>query len=292
MAVEEQIMPIRLLCTLIALNLCAYASAREAQPGLRFDSPGELDLAERPVSIGKPVPFAALDAAAASAILAAPVAAEESLKFSEDDYGCKAPACVKEREAQRIAGANGAVKRMKKRLTIAADSGPPAAFVDWKSPPTKTADGDEETHWYLGRLPGSGYHRVEVQFGHDAPGSFLVNPKNGKTAFVHNTSDVVVLSPDGLHVVTFNAEFPPFVLRVAALDATGPRVELICTAPVDERMQPQFKGWRGADTFDLVIRSSNPDTAMRFSRVGAGWNVAVAGSATDVACSTESLGRL
>ena len=70
------------------------------------------------------------------------------------------------------------------------------------------ADGDEETHWYLGTLPGSRYQRVEVQFGHDAPGNFLVNPQSGKVAFVHNGADLVAPSPDGMLLVTWNALNP------------------------------------------------------------------------------------
>jgi hypothetical protein len=285
-------MQLRFLSAFVALSMGASASAGDAQHGLRFDSPGVVDLAQQQsASGGKPLVFAHLDAATAAAILAAPAIAEDppQLKFSMDEYGCKTPTCARENEAKRIVAAGTAIKRTGKRLEIAAGSMVPLAFVDWKSPASKTVDGDEERHWYLGRLPGSGYHRVEVEFGHDAPGSFLVNPQTGKAAFVHNGADLVAPSPGGLHLVTFKAEFPPFVLRVAALDAAGPRVELVCTAsPDDDLTQAQFKGWRGADQFDLVIQSGARRTPVHIAHMEGRWSAAASDPSPGIVCSAEN----
>ena len=284
-------MRLRSLSAFAALSACAPAFAGEAPHGLRFDSPGVLDLAQQSATVGKPLAFTRLDAAATAAILAAPAISEDppQLKFSMDEFGCKTPACVRASEAKRIGAAGSAVKRTQKRLEVAAGSATPLEFVDWKSPATKTADGDEETHWYLGRLAGSGYHRVEVQFGHDAPGNFLINPQTGKAAFVHSGADLVAPAPDGLHLVTFKTEFPPLALRVAALDATGPRVELVCAAAAgDDLTLAQFKGWRRADQFDLVIQSGSHSVSARITRAAGRWNVATADPAPAIVCSSEN----
>lgn len=62
----------------------------------------------------------------------------------------------------RWRASGGAVRREGKRLIVTPEAGDAATFVDWKQPTTKTAEGNEETHWYLGTLPGSGYHRAQA----------------------------------------------------------------------------------------------------------------------------------
>jgi len=277
---------------IVAGSLAAFAAFAAAKKtatdhGLRFDSPGVVDLAQRPLRVAgaKPLAFGALDEAGAAAILAAPAIAADPppLKFSADHFGC-APAqtrCVPEHEAKLIAAAHGTVRRLDKRLVIAAGAGQPASFVDYNIPESKTAEGDSETHWYLGKLPGSGYHRVEVEFGHDAPGSFLVDPHSGKAAFVHNGSDLVVPSPDGANLVTANAENPPLSVRVAALDASGPHFALVCAAPEkDSVSEATFKGWKDANTLDFVFgvdvgpEGKKAPVAVRATRSGNAWTVA------------------
>jgi hypothetical protein len=227
---------------------------------LRFDSPGVLDLAERSqhVAGGQAVAVSELAAGDAERIFAAPAIGEDPpvLRFSDDEFGCAKPSrqCSLEHERKLLDAATAAVTRDGKRLIVKPAGGAPATFIDWKQPTTKTADGDEETHWYLGRLAGSNYERIEVQFGHDAPGNFLVNPQSGKVAFVHNGADLVAPSPDGRLLVTWNSLNPPLSLRVAALDADGPRLVLQCAAPEGrERLTPVFKGWRDAHTIDFVV---------------------------------------
>jgi hypothetical protein len=228
--------------------------------GLRFDSPGVLDLAERSQRIagGQVVRAGDLAATDAERIYAAPAIGEDPpvLRFSDDEFGCAKPSrqCSLEHERKLLDAAAAAVTRDGKRLIVKPSGGAPALFIDWKQPTTKTADGDEETHWYLGRLPGSNYERIEVLFGHDAPGNFLVNPQSGKVAFVHNGADLVAPSPDGRLLVTWNSLNPPLSLRVAALDADGPSLVLQCAAPEGrERLTPVFKGWRDAHAIDFVV---------------------------------------
>jgi hypothetical protein len=281
--------------SLIVLCMAAFhgssASAKDGmQWGLRFDSPGVLDLAERTQQIaGATAAVTALAPAEAGKILAAPTLSEEqpSLPFSDDVYGCKKPSktCSAEHEGKLIGASNGAIKRDGKRLTIVPVSAAPAIFFDWKVPTTKTADGDEETHWYLGRLDGNGYHRVEVQFGQDAPGSFLINPQSGKIAFVHNGSDVVVPSADAAHLLTFNSLNTPLSIRVAALDAAGPSLDLQCEVGKDnDRVTGQFKGWHDASSFDLVLQipavNSGPVRviATRLTQHDGAWGIAASDS--------------
>jgi hypothetical protein len=269
----------------VLLGAClAAAAAAEPARGLRFDSPGVLDLARRDVPAGngaiEATPLADADA---QALFAAPAVGEEppALRFADDVYGCATPSppCARQHERALIAASGGRVRRDGKRLAIEA-AGAKVVFVDWKQPASKTADGDEEAHWYLGPLQGSGYERIEVQFGHDAPGNFLVNPRNGKVAFVHNGSDLVAPAPDGRMLVTWNALNPPLSLRVAALDADGPRRVLECSAADGGvRLTPLFKGWHDAASFDLVVeigeqRKAQERVALRFVLDAGRWRLA------------------
>ncbi len=249
----------------LAWSVTLAADTPDADKGLRFNSPGVLDLADRSlkIEVGKPVAAAALDSAEAGRIFAAPGIGDEplGLRFSDDEFGCKTPSrkCSLEHERKLLDAAGSAARRDGRRLTITPSSGAPITFVDWKMPATRTADGDDETHWYLGSVAGSGYHRVEVQFGHDAPGNFLIDPQSGKVAFVHNGADLVAPAPDGGALLTWNALNPPFSLRVAALGAAGPRLAMQCeAADGGPRVEPVFKGWTGSDRFAFVLEIGEP----------------------------------
>jgi hypothetical protein len=238
----------------------ALASQGGEERGLRFDSAGVLDLAQRSLHLdaGVRVEIGALSDDDAQRIFAAPAIGDDPLPLavSTDVFGCHTPsaACAHAGERKLLATAGGNVVRDGARLTIRGGNGTTAAFVDWNQASTKNSEGDAETHWYLGTLPGSGYDRVEVEFGHDAPGSFLVNRKNGKVAFVHNAADLAAPSPDGRLLVTWNALNPPLSLRVAALDADGPRPVLQCQAPEGKApLTPVFKGWHADAQFDFVV---------------------------------------
>jgi hypothetical protein len=225
-----------------------------------------------------------MSAKESAAILALPVPtdAQLTLPFSDELFACKPPvnACVQQHEAGLIKDTNGSVVRESKQLRIVTTSGTHVDFRDWSQTGSPNSDGDGEVHWYLGTLAGNAYHRVEVQFEQDSPGSFLVNPRNGKTAFVHNGDDVVAMAPDGAQLVTFNALNPPFNLRVAALDATGPTVQLQCSASQDSpQMDILFKGWQGPRRFALVLKSKDAEAAtslaMQASLADSGWSYAV-----------------
>jgi hypothetical protein len=257
-------------CLLAALAIVAHAGGGKAvERGMRFDGPGVVDLADRAQTIaaGPAVVIAELAGADAERIFAAPAVGEDPpvLRFSDDMFGCATPSrrCSLAHEASLLQTDARVVKRSAGQLTVSPASGAPLVFVDWKQGATKNADGDEATHWYLGRLAGSDYLRVEVQFGHDAPGNFLINPQNGKAAFVHNGADLVAPSPDGRLLLTWNALNAPLSLRVAALDAAGPRLVLQCAAPERAtRLTPLFKGWRDDAGFDLVLEIGEQSKSM------------------------------
>jgi hypothetical protein len=302
---SKQMKSIAVVAALLLSGLAGLGAAAQAggERGLRFDSPGVLDLAERSQAIAKGRPVAVVELAAADAarIFGAPAIGEDPplLRFSDDEFGCAQPArkCSLQHEGKLIAAAGAAVRRDGKRLTVTAANGTTDAFVDWADAATKSADGDSGTHWYLGRLAGSGYERIEVQFGHDAPGNFLVNPRTGKVAFVHNGSDLVAPSPDGALLVTFNALNPPLSIRVAALDADGPRLVLQCSAPEGKaRLNPVFKGWRDARAFDLVIevgeqRKAMPRLALELAEADGSWRLGTGDAArlatTGFACASR-----
>jgi len=280
---------------LVAATMSAANSSGDDK-GVRFNTPGVLDLADRSQKItgGRAVEVGELQAEDAAEIFSAAEVgeAQPGLRFSDDEFGCAKPSrkCSLEHERKLLEAAVATAKRDGKRLTITPASGTPVTFIDWTVAATKSADGDDETHWYLGRMPGIGYERVEVQFGHDAPGDFLINPQSGKVAFVHNGADIAALSPDGKFLVTFNALNPPVSLRVAALDAAGPRLVLQCEAPEGpERMTPVFKGWHDATALDVVFEIGEQSKSMvrlatRLIRKVDGWHLQ--------AGDTARLGRL
>jgi len=260
-------------------------AADKLDKGVRFDSPQVLDLSAWSAKpVGAVVPVTALAASEVEQFHNAILADEQNqwLRFSDDVYACKeSKACSQQQETRLIASENAGVQRRGKHLTITPAREATIVFSDWATPEMRSADGDEESHWYLGHLAGNGYHRVEVQFGHDSPGSFLINPASGKTAFVHNGSDVVESSPNGLYLVTFNADNLPLSIRVAVLDASGPGLELFCAASkADQSIAPAFGGWRDAKTFDVTLESRGMDdkpkhrAAMRFMRARTGWTIA------------------
>lgn len=256
----------------VALFLLAAAGgsvdAREPA-GLRFDTPGVLDLSAHELKDAKPaaagIPTRTLAADTATAILAAPPVEQDGpvVRMVGMEAGCAdlLDACVRKYESKRIAAESSAVARTGKRLLIKPNTAAPLAFVDFSRPAGKAADGDSATHIYAGRFGKAGYHRVEIQFGHDAPGSFLVSSADGKVAFVHNGGDIAALSPDGSRMVVVNLWSQPVYVRIAQLDDAGPSVELQCgTGDSQVRISASFKGWQGDDALDLVLapESGNP----------------------------------
>lgn len=283
-------MPFAFRSSLILAFLCTTASAAE---GLRFNSPDVLNLSIRPAAdvAGREVPIVGMSLSDAATIRGAPERGDRAdrLAFSAAVFHCSDDdrACVKRHEEALIAGEGKSVRRARGRLTIVPESAQPVTFVDTKVAATKIADGDATRHIYLGRIPGSGYHRIEVQFDHDSPGSFLVAGNSGKAAFVHNTDDVSALSSNGERLVVFNPDDLPLALTVAQLGAV-PVVEMHCTAKPTVRAS--FGGWQG-DAFDLTLTYGQLIYPMRLARNETGWTVVAEQgiiAATSFACREPS----
>jgi hypothetical protein len=268
----------------IAIALIGATAAKSPDRGVRFDSAGVLDLAAHTldVKLDAALEMTPLAAADAARIAAAPKLTDQEqaiLSLSDDVYGCESPspACSSAGDKKRLAESGGHAKREGNTLHVGS-----AVFVDWKKPEIKSADGDGEKHWYLGTLRGNGYDRVEVEFEHDSPGTFLINPANGKMAFVHNGSDVVALSPDGKFLLTYDQSNTPLALRIASLDENGPTLAVSCSGDSNEEMHVEFKGWRDATHVELAVVSHGVHSrlakanAMEFVVSGARWALAVA----------------
>jgi hypothetical protein len=177
-------------------------------------------------------------------------------------------------ERELIADEHGALRRAGGLLTVKPGAGPSLEFHN------RRHGDDGETFVFAGRPSIQGYYRVEVQFLQDSPGSFLINPATGKTAFVHNGGDITVVAADGTRVLDFNPDNGPFLLAVAALDADGPRLEVQCRAAGDAVDSAVFKGWNGAAGADLVLKVKGPagsiptDLPLRVAPGAQGWVLA------------------
>jgi len=276
----------------------AAVKAAVAERSLKFNSPSVLDLSLGwPRIEGKALLPDPLASSVAEEIRAArKVEANPNLLDDiTEKFDCakQTEAC----EANRLAASGGVAKRQGKRLQIASKSGPLAAFIDLDIPASEGHERDAYRYGYQGRLQGSGYQRVEEEFSEDSPGSFLINVHNGKVAFVHQYDDVVVPAPDGMHLITVNYLNLPFILRVAALDANGPRVALICAAPRKDRSSlATFKGWRDANTLNVVIETgiaaAKKKIAPRATRNAGAWHIATndaaALDAAGIGCTTPN----
>jgi hypothetical protein len=174
-------------------------------------------------------------------------------------------------EKKALAAEKGGVTRNGASLVVTPSSGAPVLFEDRKTPATKTADGDELTYAYQGRYGKGRLHRVTASFQHDSPGSYLVSPASGRTMFVHEGSDHVVLAPEGAHLAVFNEDNGPLTLVVASVADGGPSVELVCRAKAEGKdSKVALKGWHGADALDLVLG----EVPVRIARSGSAWTFA------------------
>ena len=185
----------------------------------------------------------------------------EKAEVSRGDPGVMVAGASKKDEARRISARRGSVSRKGKILTIASRAGAPFLFRDWVKAATSEADGKEETFIYAGMLKGIGYHKVDIHFGHDSPGTFLVHPRSGKALFVHAEDDLAALSQDQRRLLVINNGLnPPFGLVLASLRPDGPAVRLHCLSEGGQRVIPAFRGWHASPAigFDLVLVVRQP----------------------------------
>lgn len=148
-------------------------------------------------------------------------------------------------EAERIARANG-VARDGDALVLTPAQGAALRFVDRIVPQRPDADGDFVRYRYVGALPGSEWWTVEVQYGHDAPSTWLVSAASGAALHVHNGSETTTLSPDGRWLATFDANAAPYRLAVVWLGDGEPLLSVDCLfTPADAELRPVACGFDG-----------------------------------------------
>ena len=88
------------------------------------------------------------------------------------------------------------IARAGKLLTISGANGKHFDFTNWSKAISKQAEGDGETFKYAGAIKGTALHQVNVEYQHDAPGTFLVNAINNSVMYVHTGTELAVLSKD------------------------------------------------------------------------------------------------
>jgi hypothetical protein len=241
------------LAVLLALPWLTSAHARVAHV-YRFAVPGVIDLSRAEAAgnaaTRRDVTREALEAGTADAITQRPDCGTDGPWQLAPLDGDVRQARVFER--QLLGSVGNIVRRTGGHLSITPARGSPIVFDDWSQATTRSREGDSETFVYTGTLSGSHYHRVEVRYGHDAPGSFLVNPATGMTAYAHNGSHAVAVAPGGTRLAVFDTLNAPYPLVVAALDAPGPAIEVRCRIDAGgARVVGEFCGWQDAAVFAL-----------------------------------------
>lgn len=238
---------------------CAVAVpfAQGADETLSFDSKRVLDLSGAlRESAKRKLTTRPVDIDSASKQTGSVAAVLERPEVRRGDPDVMAATAQKQGEARRIAARRGAVSRKGVLLVVESRNGEAFRFRDWTKPATQEADGDEESFVYAGMLKGTGYHKVDIHFGHDSPGSFLVHPRSGKLLFVHSEDDLASLSQDRSRLLVMNNGLnPPFGFLLATLRKDGPAVRLHCLAEGGRRIIPSFRGWHASPAvgFDLVL---------------------------------------
>ena len=241
----------------MAWLVVAAPQVRAADETLTFDSKRVLDLSgalretarkkftTRPVDIDT----ASKQTGSVAAVLERP-------ELRRGDPNVMGATAQKPGEARRIASRRSAVSRKGALLTIESRKGEDFRFRDWSKAASQDADGDEESFVYAGMLKGTGYHKVDIHFGHDSPGTFLVHPRSGKLLFVHSEDDLASLSEDRSRLFVMNNGLnPPFGFLLATLRDDGPAVRLHCMSDGNRRIVPSFRGWHASPAvgFDLLL---------------------------------------
>lgn len=199
------------------------------------------------------------------------------------DPGILYPAGKKDQEQALIRQNAQVVRRSGKDLIISTSTGSQIKFLDWSEPTTSVAEGDGESFIYAGVLRNSGFHKIDVNYEHDSPGSFLVDPSTDKILYVHG-SELASISPNNQRLFIMNDGLnPPFGIIVFLLSDKGHGVELQCTGPRTgtPKIIPFFKGWhiKSYVGFDVVLIVGSEKEGqyeampIRFSYENSKWHV-------------------
>lgn len=151
-----------------------------------------------------------------------------------------------------------AVNRMDKVLSIKGQNNDVFKFINWSRAETNHQDGDGETFRYAGMLANIDYHKIDVSYLHDSPGSFLVSPKTNSILYVHTGDDLASISTNPpLLMIMNNGLNPPFGIGITNLQKVEGHLELHCQGRREgsPKIIPSFKGWHIAPWigFNVVL---------------------------------------
>ncbi|MEN3812876.1 hypothetical protein ABH309_11795 [Chromobacterium piscinae] len=238
--------------------LLLFPVLASAKPITSFDSPPVIDLSDRLRAQkhgARNIQVQQLDATSSTRILRS---ADGKLVLSPPS----------ESVAELSPAAPNAL-RSGKMLTVNTLAGS-LQFKNWR---VSKGEGDFSTFAYRGQVAGGALQRVDLYMGHDAPGSMLVDNRNGKVYFVHSGDHPVAISPDGSAVL----EMQPlgWRLQLVALTAEKRNAELFCNAPDNSSIGTDFHGWNSASAngFDLALDAGGQKVAVRFTRAAGGWRM-------------------
>ena len=164
------------------------------------------------------------------------------------------------------------------RLTFKPRKAAPIVFRDWTLAEAKDREGESRKYRYLG--PGGDWHRVQVDYGHDSPGTYFVNADSGAMAYAHNGGQVVALDPAQQTLVTFEPLNEPHRLVVATFGATQATIDYECRLTWSAAARADTCGWTDADTF----AGSVGDTRFELRRTADGFAFARSDDALAADC--------
>ena len=240
--------------------LLSAAGGALAAPITNFDSDPVIDLAGQlrgQQHAGRAVAVQALDAAAGAAIL----------REAGDRRQLLDPMSIPKNDSRMIAAHPELSRRQGQLLTVSTPAGQRLQFKSWK---IAKGDGDSSTFLYQGPLAGNALQRVDLQFGHDAPGSLLIDNRSGKVFFTYSTENMVSASPDGSALLQLQNS-PDWRLQLVSLPNTE-QGSLFCSLN-DASVETVFKSWHG-NSLGLQLEKGGQKLALRFSRNGGDWQVA------------------
>jgi hypothetical protein len=204
-------------------------------------------------------------------------------------------------EKKLLAKQKGVVSRSGKALIIKTQSGFLVKLTNMFKPEGKDHEGDSQKYFYAGILASTGYHTVKVDYMHDSPGTYFVNPNTGSKLYAQTSEHSVFLSPNNRLLVINDSELnPPFGLVLAAISDQGHQIELNCISHKnsdpkqrgqfegwDNKISSNFKGWHDKPEvgFDLVLKMPKSGASekhkeeslipIQFSFVSGQWHIFV-----------------
>jgi hypothetical protein len=184
-------------------------------------------------------------------------------------------------EKKALAGQKNLVSRFGKNLVISTPKGGLVKFGDWtkREIPNKE-EGDSIKFLYGGKYGKFGYHRVVANYQHDAPSTYFVNPKSGRTFRLGVGDRYIFASPSGDYIFAMGKDNPRSGFAVGNLTDQGPAIDISCVLEGIEKngVFPIFRGWHyeSLPGFDVAVIARRQDggyeaVPLRFSKKADGW---------------------